>query len=470
MDGARVAEKRKRAQTGRGRRRTCEEDGGAGQTVSDIEDFSPEEARKVRAALLRWYDGNQRTLPWRTAARGGGGGGGGNDGSRAYAVWVSEVMLQQTQVSTVVAYYNRWMEKWPTVGHLAAASQEDVNDLWAGLGYYRRARFLLEGAKSIVEAGEFPRSAADLRKVRGIGDYTAGAIASIAFDEVVPVVDGNVIRVISRMKAISSNPKESATMKSIWRLAGQLVDPSRPGDFNQALMELGATLCSRSSPSCSSCPVSGQCLALSLSKKLESAEVTDYPKKALKPKQRQDFAAVCVLEIVQESDLGALKTRNYKKLRVNDYKKSLLLIKRPEEGLLAGLWEFPTVLLAAGADQAARREAVDRYLTESLGVNLGDDYDAIFRQDVGDCVHVFSHIRLHMHVELLTISIKGGLGALEEKGQDLTTWKVVNDDSIRSMGLTSGVRKVYTMVKNFKQKTLPSLAVGGTNTKSNRRR
>lgn len=201
----------------------------------------------------------------------------------------------------------------------------------------------------------------------------------------------------------------SLKVSSFRRLAGQLVDPSRPGDFNQALMELGATLCSRSSPSCSSCPVSSQCLALSLSKKLESAEVTDYPKKALKPKQRQDFSAVCFLEIVKESDRGALKARNYQKLRANSYKKSLLLIKRPEEGLLAGLWEFPTVLLAAAAvaDQAARREAIDRYLTESLGVNLGEDYDAIFREDVGECVHVFSHIRLHMHVELLIISIKG---------------------------------------------------------------
>ncbi|XP_078441621.1 hhH-GPD base excision DNA repair family protein [Wolffia australiana] len=447
----RMGEKRKNRRAGRQVQKPNQQG-----ISSDVEDFSSGEISKARAALLQWYDANQRTLPWRTAARCG------SDGNRAYAVWVSEIMLQQTQVSTVIDYYNRWMNKWPTVQDLAAATIDEVNDLWAGLGYYRRARFLLEGAKAIVEAGEFPKSAADLRKVKGIGEYTAGAIASIAFTEAVPVVDGNVIRVISRLKAISSNPKESATTKSIWRLAGQLVDPHRPGDFNQALMELGATLCSRSSPNCSSCPVSDQCLALSLSKKFESAEVTDYPKKAIKPKQRQDFAAVCVLEIVKDSDRRAIESKNYKNLKANNYEKSLVLLKRPSEGLLAGLWEFPMVLVSEGDDQDARREAVDQYLSKSLGLSSAVDFVPIFRADVGECVHIFSHIRLHMHVELLVISIKGGPDTLEEKGcLDLNTCKIVDDDSIRSMGLTSGVRKVYTMVKSFKQKTLPFLAVDG---------
>ena len=172
-------------------------------------------------------------------------------------------------------------------------------------------------------------------------------------------------------------------------------------------MELGATLCSRTSPGCSSCPISGQCTALSLSKKFENFKVTDYPKKALKPKKRHDFAAVCFIEIVEERNRRALEANNHQKLRVNDYKKSLLLVKRPEEGLLAGLWEFPTILVTEGIDQAERREVVDQYLTKSISLTPSQDFDVIFRVDVGECVHIFSHIRLLMHVELLIISIKG---------------------------------------------------------------
>lgn len=181
--------------------------------VEDIEDslsFSKDETHKLRVALLDWYDLNRRDLPWRTTFKQ-------EDEEverRAYGVWVSEVMLQQTRVQTVIAYYNRWMQKWPTIHHLAQASLEEVNEMWAGLGYYRRARFLLEGAKKIVaEGGQIPKVASMLRNIPGIGEYTSGAIASIAFKEVVPVVDGNVVRVIARLRAISANPKDSATIK-----------------------------------------------------------------------------------------------------------------------------------------------------------------------------------------------------------------------------------------------------------------
>ncbi|WOL00393.1 hypothetical protein Cni_G09106 [Canna indica] len=181
-------EKGEKTKRTRGRQREAQELDS--NTVGDIEDFFPEEAQRIRTALLGWYDSNCRVLPWRTASSGSACGvhGSGKDEcdveqERAYAVWVSEVMLQQTRVSTVISYYNRWMDKWPTIHHLAAASQEEVNEMWAGLGYYRRARFLLEGAKSIVREGKLPRTASELRKVRGIGDYTAGAIASIAFNE-----------------------------------------------------------------------------------------------------------------------------------------------------------------------------------------------------------------------------------------------------------------------------------------------
>ncbi|KAJ4969125.1 hypothetical protein NE237_015826 [Protea cynaroides] len=413
--------------------------------VGDIEDFSPQETLTFRASLLQWYYDNQRVLPWRKnqSKKEEEDDVGQEREARAYAVWVSEVMLQQTRVAAVIDYYNRWMEKWPTVHHLARASQDEVNEMWAGLGYYRRARFLLEGAKIIVAGGDFPKSVSTLRSIRGIGDYTAGAIASIAFKEAMPVVDGNVIRVIARLKLISANPKESATVKSFWKLAGQLVDPCRPGDFNQALMELGATLCTPLSPSCSACPVSSQCSALAVSRTCESVQVTDYPTKVEKPRQRSDFSAVCVVEISEgpETQEGAHSKNN-----------KFLLVKRPEEGLLAGLWEFPSVILDGEADLATRRKAMDQYLKKSFKLDAKKNFCITLRENVGEYVHVFSHIRLRMYVELVVLHLKGGVNLLNKKeDKEKITWKLVDGKSIQNMGLTSGVRKVYNMIQKFKQ-------------------
>lgn len=424
----------------------------AAAPLADIEDLAPagaaSAAAAVRAGLLRWYDAHRRDLPWRVAPSSVGGGGPGGSEERAYAVWVSEVMLQQTRVPVVVDYYSRWMVRWPTVLSLAAATQEEVNEMWAGLGYYRRARFLLEGAKQIVEKGEFPRTASALRQVRGIGDYTAGAIASIAFNEVVPVVDGNVVRVISRLYAIAENPKESSTVKRFWELAGQLVDPSRPGDFNQAMMELGATLCSKTKPGCSQCPISSHCQALTISRQNASVQVTDYPRVVPKAKPRCDFAAVCVVQIVQGLEPETTEAKGNDNL--------FLLIKRPEEGLLAGLWEFPSVLVDEGkTDSLNRREEMDKYLKQLLGIDVKKQRsDVIVREDVGEHVHIFSHIRLTMYVELMILKLKDDVGQLCNKGQYSTKLKFVDESSVDSMGLTSGIRKVYNMVKAFKEKKL----------------
>ncbi|XP_015618796.1 adenine DNA glycosylase [Oryza sativa Japonica Group] len=411
---------------------------------ADIEDLAPPSgcraavglttaAAAVRAELLRWYDANRRDLPWRRAAEpaGSGSGSGRGEEKRAYAVWVSEVMLQQTRVPVVVDYYSRWMARWPTVDSLAAATQEEVNEMWAGLGYYRRARFLLEGAKQIVEKGEFPRTASALREVRGIGDYTAGAIASIAFNEVVPVVDGNV-RVISRLYAIPDNPKESSTVKRFWQLTGELVDPSRPGDFNQAIMELGATLCRKTKPGCSQCPVSNHCQALTLSNQSASVKVTDYPRVVPKAKPRSDFAAVCVVQI-------------------ND--NLFLLIKRPEEGLLAGLWEFPSVLVSEEkTDVLNRRKEMDKYLKQVLSIDVKRRSSVILREDVGQHVHIFSHIRLTMFVELMILNLKDDGDKLCMEGQDNSKLRFIDENAVDSIGLISGIRKVYNMVKAFKEK------------------
>ncbi|KAJ7961756.1 A/G-specific adenine DNA glycosylase [Quillaja saponaria] len=368
-------------------------------TIEDIEDivpssFTEDETHKMRESLLKWYDLNRRDLPWRRLNHTSKEEDQSELDTRAYGVWVSEVMLQQTRVQTVIGYYNRWMEKWPTIHHLAQATLEEVNEMWVGLGYYRRARFLSEGAKKIVaEGGRIPETVSALRKIPGIGDYTAGAIASIAFNEVVPVVDGNVVRAIARLKAVSANPKDSVTIKRFWKVAAQLVDPFRPGDFNQALMELGATVCTPLNPSCSMCPVSEHCLALLISREDNSVVVTDYPIKGVKVKQRCDFSAVCVVEIQGAQQI----------LEGNQCVSEFLLIKRPNEGLLAGLWEFPSVLLDGEADWFARIEAINGFLKQILRLNPKKTCHIVLREEVGEFVHVFSHIRLKVYVELLVL-------------------------------------------------------------------
>lgn len=183
-------------------------------------------------------------------------------------------------------------------------------------------------------------------------------------------------------------------------LVGQMVDPLRPGDFNQAMMELGATLCSKTKPGCSECPVSSHCQALALSREKSSVQVTDFPRVVPKAKPRSDFAAVCVVQIAQGLEEEAADPKG------NDH--LFLLIKRPEEGLLAGLWEFPLVLVDQGkTDLLNRRKAMDKYLSKLLSIDMVRKPDVILREDVGEHVHIFSHIRLTMHVELMVINLKG---------------------------------------------------------------
>ena len=194
----------------------------------------------IAPALLGWYDRERRDLPWRRTRD-------------PYAVWVSEVMLQQTRVATVVDYYTRFMHRFPSLQALAEAAEDDVLKIWQGLGYYRRARALLAGARAVVakHAGRLPAEPARLRELPGVGPYTAGAIASIAFGVREPVVDGNVTRVLCRLYALAGDPERAPLPQRIRRLASELVPAKRPGDFNQALMELGATLCTPRAPDCS---------------------------------------------------------------------------------------------------------------------------------------------------------------------------------------------------------------------------
>ncbi len=274
-------------------------------------------AATVRRLLLAAYDAGKRSLPWRGE-------------TDPYRIWVSEVMLQQTRVETVIPYYGRWLERFPDIATLAAAEEDEVLRVWQGLGYYSRARRLHEGARVVRErhGGFLPSSSEELRNLPGVGHYTAGAVASIAFGEAVPAVDGNVRRVLSRLFDL---PNPSSIQ--LRRLSATLVDPKRPGDFNQALMELGATVCKPKSPKCGICPVDEECRAR------VAGTVEDRPSR--KPKKLAPEVDVAVAVAVVRDESGELQ---------------FLLRKRPVSGLLAGMWEFPGVAMEeAPALQVARR-------------------------------------------------------------------------------------------------------------------
>ena len=342
--------------------------------------FDPSEITTIRHHLLSWYYQNRRKLPWRGDIC--------PNGSfpdpppiSGYGIWVSEVMLQQTRVETVISYWSKWMSKFPTIDALANATPDEVNALWAGLGYYRRGQQLLKGAQKIVHEmnGELPQQRSELLDIPGIGPYTAGAISSIAFRKVEPVVDGNVIRVLSRLKILpfelgGGNKLE----KECWKLAEQLVDTDNPGDFNQAIMELGATVCKPTNPLCNECPVQDICLAKQLqafsmdantvssqSIPMSSVSVTDYPKKVKKKRARDISFSVAVIS-TNSFNSGSLSGN------LDNIETKYLMIRRPPTGLLAGQWEFPNVELQDDVIHSTSNESLtdegesSKYSDESL--------------------------------------------------------------------------------------------------------
>lgn len=278
---------------------------------------APDRVRQLRLRLLAFFDARHRDLPWR------------RDRHDPYRVWVAEVMLQQTRADAVIPYYRAWLERFPNLAALADAELDDVLRLWQGLGYYARARNLHRAARIVREryGGELPRDVEALRALPGVGHYTAGAVASIAFGLPAPAVDGNARRVLARLLDLPyPSPAE------LRALAAALVDPQRPGEFNQALMELGATLCSPRAPACERCPVEPLCAARAAGTVLERPA----------PRPRAPLPVV---------EIGVA-------VLVNLHQR-VLVVRRPESGLLAGLWEFPGEALrdGEGANQAARRAA-----------------------------------------------------------------------------------------------------------------
>jgi A/G-specific adenine glycosylase len=280
----------------------------------------------MHSELLTWYDSAKRDLPWRRT-------------SDPYAIWVSEIMLQQTQVSTVIPYWEAWMRSFPTIADLARADEEQVLSLWQGLGYYRRCRLLLDGARHVAKAG-LPTSAAEWRSVPGVGPYTAGAIASIAQSEPAALVDGNVERVYSRLTSDGATGPE--LNKNAWDWARSAVHHERPGDWNQALMELGATICTPVAPACVRCPLRGECAALATNR------VSELPTKQAKPKAKYLHHVVWIP--VFEGRLG--------------------LRQIPKDSWWEGMWEFPRAEVAKsdlGEEPCALREMVGDGWVQYIG-------------------------------------------------------------------------------------------------------
>lgn len=314
---------------------------------------SPEDVASFRAALLDWYDREGRDLPWRSTGD-------------PYAILVSEIMAQQTRVETVVPYYHRWLERFPTVEALATAPEGDVLKVWEGLGYYSRARNLHRAAKMVREGhgGRLPGTVAELRTLPGVGPYTAGAVASIAFSRPAPAVDGNVRRVYARLfdEASPGAPK-------VEQWAEGVVDPLRPGDFNQALMELGATVCTPRSPSCEVCPVTTWCRA----RREGTVDVRPAPRRRAPVRREARGVAVFLWSGTAQA----------------------LVRRRPAEGLLAGLWEFPSCEVGEDDDATAIRDRAWA-LAEERGLAPAPtrEGEAVVLSPV---VHQFSHLHVTYH-------------------------------------------------------------------------
>jgi A/G-specific adenine glycosylase len=300
--------------------------------------------------LLKWFAHHQRDLPWRRSRD-------------PYRIWIAEIMLQQTQVKTVTPYYQRWLKRFPTLRALAEASQRDVLSLWEGLGYYSRARNLHRGAQQVmgVFGGRLPRTVDELRTLPGIGPYTAGAIASIAFGADAAVLDGNVKRVLARVFNHAEDIKSPRTEKALWALAESLVPTGHAGEHNQALMDLGATICTPRNPACLLCPLRGLCEAQRLGLQHER------PVTAKRRRTPHHTLALAVLR---------------KRGRV-------LIMQRASTELLGGLWQFPAVRVENGDAQA---QALQRGLRLTLGVR------AVIGAPVQIIKHAYTHFSVSAHV------------------------------------------------------------------------
>ncbi|MFN3198174.1 MAG: A/G-specific adenine glycosylase [Bradymonadia bacterium] len=334
----------------------------------------------VSESILSWYDQGHRDLPWRRQ-------------KDPWGIWVSEIMAQQTRVESVIPYWERFIGLYPTPGHLAAAPLDDLLALWAGLGYYARARNLYKGATQVVErhGGVIPDDPEAFGALAGVGRYTCGAVMSIAFGRQTPVVDGNVVRVLARFDRIHDDPRAPATQRRLWARAEALVPKKRPGDFNQGLMELGATVCTPKSPTCLLCPLSSQCQGLA------HGEIDRLPMKK-KATPRKKAVRVAGLSFTEAGEVW--------------------LAQRPAEGLLGGLWELPAITVeGADVDQLGAQ-------LKTLGLEVTGEARVI--------THAFTHLEWTVYVFPAQGTPAGG---------SAVAYRAVAPESLIDAGLTGPALK-----------------------------
>lgn len=370
-------------------------------TRKKCESIAPELRRRIRARLLGWYDRNRRDLPWRRRW------------ADPYAQWVAEIMLQQTRVETVLDYYERFLKRFPTVASLARARHQTVLKQWEGLGYYRRILHLHEAARGIAANGRLlPRSAEELRKLKGVGDYTAAAIASIAYGEPVAAVDGNVARVIGRLFAITDDALSTAGKRRIQSIADQLLSTRRPGDVNQAWMDLGSLICTPSSPKCGQCPLSRHCQAHQL-------DLTDELPIRGANKRRVVLTQTFVVVIFTDGD-------------------RVLVRRRPTGGLWSGLWELPVWEISTDGAGAS----VIRTWAQQLGLRSIRKV-----QRLGAVCHQLTHRRMvfEAHHVIVCCDRARADAPLTRKRLGVAKW--VRIEELNALPLSTAQRKVVQLAK-----------------------
>lgn len=328
------------------------------------ETWDEEKIKTFQETFLTWYHKEKRNLPWRAT----------ND---PYAIWISEIMLQQTRVETVIGYFYRFMEQFPTIQDLAAAEEQKLLKVWEGLGYYSRARNLKAAAQQIVAEfdGEMPQSIEEIRSLKGIGPYTAGAIGSIAFGLPEPAIDGNVMRVVSRLFCIEADIAKASSRRPFDEAMRTIISPDEPGEFNQALMDLGSRICTPTTPKCEECPISQYCLAYAENRQ------TDFPVKSKKAKPKDVYYIAGAIE-----DQG-----------------SFLLVQRPETGLLASMWHFPLVEVTKEQYEALQRTWAKEeqlqldLIAEDDALEIFPDLPVVWqKRHFGEITHIFSHLKWHV--------------------------------------------------------------------------
>lgn len=354
-----------------------------------------------RSDLLSWYDIHKRDLPWRRTAD-------------PYAILVSELMLQQTQVKTVIPYFQRFLETFPTVEALAEAEETSLLNAWQGLGYYRRARHLQAAAKQIVEihGGVFPREKAQIDALQGVGVYTAAAVSSIAFGLPWACVDGNVSRVLTRLVACDQDIMKTVVKNQIQQLAQDLIDPERAGDYNQAVMELGATTCTPKKPACGTCPVASHCATLAAG---DDPEKRPYKEKRIKP-IKQDIAVLVLVD-----------------------GEKICFVKRSANGLMAGMWELPGVV--RGELELQKNRAF--YLQWKGAQPLGEPI-----------LHKFTHIHASYHVRAAKV-LSEGIASLVPAGYE--THQFLALEELDDYPTTKVTRRLHSRMNQYsREETCPA--------------